>query len=142
MKKIIIIVVTLLLMGACPKVFTDNLVFEKQQKYKMVAGTIRNTGDGWEVLTDTGHEPLHVSSVTNDSLKITIHHSFKAKKVVSFTITPDETYMKEGMKSGASVGLDKTVVFLSREGEKVYLNPNSVVNSKGNFWFQGIFIVE
>jgi hypothetical protein len=118
----------------------SNFVFEQPEKqYKIVAGVIRNVGNGWELINDTAHEPIHVLSVSNNDLAITINHTFTAKQVVTMTVTPDETFVKDGIKAGASVGLDKTLVYLAHEGEKLYANPNTIISAKGNFWFYGVF---
>lgn len=130
------------LTGATNLESSNNLVFENQQKYKIVSGVIRNTGNGWELISDTAHEPLHIESVSNNNSAITIDYSFTAKKVVSFVVTPDETFVRNGLNAGSSVGLDKSLIYLSEQGTGVYSDPNEVISSKGNFWFYGIFIVE
>ena len=76
------------------------------KKYKIVAGVIRNIGNGWELIEDTNHSNINVLSVTNDTSKITITYNFIAKKVISFVATPDETMSFDNLFMGASVGLN------------------------------------
>lgn len=141
-RLVLLAFLVIILGGATRLETTNNLAFENQHKYKIVAGVIRNNGNGWEIIRDSGHESLHVKSVSNNNLTITIEHSFKASKVVSFMVTPDETFVKEGLTAGASVGLDKTFIYLSKSGSNAYSDPARVVSAKGNFWFYGMFIDE
>lgn len=129
-----------ILTGASDNETIGNFKFENQQNYKIVSGVIRNTGSGWEIISDSYHEPIHVKSVSNTNQFITIEHTFKAQKVVSFIVTPDETFIEDGINVGASVGLDKSILYVNQNG--TYLDPSKVVSSKGNFWFYGIFIVD
>ena len=79
------------------------------KKLKIIAGVIRNSGNGWEYINDSGHEPLNLTSVSVDANgKIEIDYGFTASKVLSLVATPDETFA--GLYSiGGSVGLDKTL---------------------------------
>lgn len=79
------------------------------KKLKILAGVIRNTGNGWEYIDDSGHNPLNLTSVSVDANgKIEIDYGFTASKVLSLVATPDETFA--GLYSiGGSVGLDKTL---------------------------------
>jgi hypothetical protein len=142
MVSVLILLTTVIPIGATSNETSNNLVFHTPEKYMMVSGVIRNTGDGWELITDDFHDSINVESVSNGKLAITVNHSFTAKKVVSFVVTPDETFVKEGLTAGASVGLDKTNIYLTKLGSNSYSDPNKIINSKGNFWFQGMFIVK
>jgi len=123
--------------------FTSGFAFlgNEEDNLKTVAGTIRNDGDGWEVITDSAHTPINVKDVTVENGAIKIEYDFTADKVVSLIVTPDETLMKEGYKSGSSVGLSHSYIFIGKEGSTNYVNPNDLVSKRGNFWFQGVFEV-
>lgn len=72
--------------------------------YRVVAGAIRNTGSGWELISDGQHFPMNVDSVSNNSASITIDYSgLNATGVVSGIVSPDETF--GGVyTAGASIG--------------------------------------
>jgi len=77
---------------------------EDEKKYKLVAGVIRNTVDGWRLIEDTVHTNMNIDSVSSDTSKITINFSFTAKKIISFIVAVDEDYAKKSYQTGASVG--------------------------------------
>jgi hypothetical protein len=67
------------------------------KKLGIVSGVIRNTGSGWDLISDSSHGNTYVDSVTNDTSKITIDYtSMGATKILSFVIVPDETYSELG----------------------------------------------
>lgn len=116
--------------GATPTVFP---------KLQQVAGTIRNTGSGWDVLDDSTHESIGVASVSEDTSKITITFDFTATKVVSFVATPDETYTGSDISSiGASVAVTYAELYLTNAAGSA-VDPTSLTNGSGNIWFQGLF---
>ena len=84
-------------------------IVDDGKQLKFIAGVIRNSGDGWEYINDSGHEPLNLTSVSVDENgRIEIDYGFTASKVLSLVATPDETFA--GLYSiGGSVGLDKTL---------------------------------
>ena len=88
------------------------------KKVSMIAGVIRNTGSGWELITDSSHDNISidpVDSVTNDASKIVVNYAgIGATKVLSFTIVPDETYAGLGYVAGASVGKTFANISVSR----------------------------
>lgn len=90
------------------------------KKYKVVAGVIRNTGSGWTFLEDANHIKLNCDHVTNDISIITIDFtSIAAKKVISFIVTPDETYDIAGYSTGVSVGLANAIISIAMEPVQV-----------------------
>lgn len=116
--------------GATPAVFP---------KLQQVAGTLRNTGSGWFVLSDTDHEPIGVASVSNDTSKITVTLDFTASKVISFVATPDETYAGASIGSiGSSVGLTSIDIYL-KDASGSAVDPSTLTNASGNIWFYGVF---
>jgi len=79
------------------------------KKVAFVAGVIRNSGNGWEYINDSGHNPMNLSSVTvNQNGQIVINYGFTASKVLSLVATPDETFARSYI-IGGSVGLDSTL---------------------------------
>ncbi|MBE6572991.1 MAG: hypothetical protein E7652_01190 [Ruminococcaceae bacterium] len=117
------------------------------EKIVYVAGVIRNSGDGWQLIEDDKHAPLNCKSVSVNESKgsISINYSdLNIKKVITFTVTPDETLSSMGYTCGASVGIDHTDVYIYREKLGIILekNPNKVVSSNGNLWFSGMFEIE
>lgn len=79
-------------------------------KVDFVAGVIRNTGSGWEIISDSEHKALNVSSVSNTSGFITITYESTFSQVISLTVNPDEVYAGYGLFIGASVGLSSAVI--------------------------------
>ena len=97
--------------------------------YKVVACVLRNTGSGWFAINDVDHEPLNITSVSNDNTQIILDYSgINATKVVSLVVAPDETYA--GLYDfGSSVGLDSSSIRISRrEKQKVV----SLITHTGN----------
>ena len=84
--------------------------------YKFVCGTIRNSGNGWAVLNDSGHNPINITSVAVDSVtnSIEIGHNIGATKVLSIIAVCDETFARL-YDVGTSVGLDSTHVYIYRK---------------------------
>lgn len=88
------------------------------KSYKMVACVVRNTGSGFDFISDTGHVPVGVTSISTavDQLSFTINYSFTASKVVSLLGTPDETLAQRGYVMGASVGLTSATFSVGQPG--------------------------
>lgn len=80
------------------------------KKIVLVAGVIRNTGNGWEYINNSGHNPMNLATVSvNESGQIVIGYGFTAKKVLSLIVAPDETFANK-YTFGGSVGLSDTLV--------------------------------
>lgn len=107
------------------------------RKFRVIAGTIRNTGTGWEVLNDTGHRPTGVTGVTVTSTAIVVSFA-STLKVVSFVCGPDETYASRGLRVGASVGLSSANVMCYQEDEHAI---SDFVSWNGTAWssLEGVF---
>lgn len=81
------------------------------KKHKIVAGVIRNSGDGWYFIVDENHQAdLNCISVSaNENGQIVIDYSgINATKVISLIMAPDETFSSLGYMVGCSVGLNKS----------------------------------
>lgn len=80
-----------------------------------VLGVIRNSGAGWQLISDTGHEPVGIDSIETTSTSITVNYAgAAASKVGTFIVDEDETLSAQGFSAGASVAADKAVISLSR----------------------------
>lgn len=83
------------------------------RSFRIVAAPLRNMGSGWAVISDTGHLPTGITSVSNDGTSITVGHSIGATKVVGSAVVIDDSLA--GLISvGASVGLSQSVLTLRR----------------------------
>lgn len=75
-------------------------------KVKFLTGIIRNTSNGWEFINNSTHKPLNLTTlevVTVGGQKaLRINYGFTAKKILSFAITADETFIGS-ISAGASV---------------------------------------
>ena len=125
------LIVSLVVIFLMPSKLTIN------EDYYLIGGVIRNIGEGWELIDDSGHEPLGIDKVETTDDAVIIHYS-KADKVVSLNVTPDETMAAEGYTMGASVGLDHSIINIY-DGEGNLINPNDYTNDRGNIWINGIF---
>lgn len=106
-------------------------------EYTLVAGVIRNSGNGWALLNDDGHEPIGITGVSQDDQKIIITYAPQSK-VIALTVTVDETMAAEGYSVGASVGLDTTRIYIYDKDNNA-VNPKDYVNKLGNIWIEGYF---
>lgn len=87
------------------------------KKYRTVSCAIRNSGAGFQLISDAGHAPLGVSGVTTDANNnIILAYDFVAKTVGSLVITPDETFSLLGYQIGASVGLTQATIEVGAPG--------------------------
>ncbi len=113
------------------------LLLSAQANAFEVYGAIRNKGEGFEVIKDSGHEGLNICNVkTTDTYVIFDYCGKKARFVQTLIITPDETYAVRGIIVGASVGLDKAVI---KFGNGKLINPHTLKAPSGNFWIYGKF---
>lgn len=100
-----------------PPVYYEDISDNK--KVKIIAGVIRNSGEGWEFIDNNGHEPLNLTSVSVDENGyIVINYGFTASKVLSLVVCPDEAFAGQ-YTCGASVGLNNSVI-------KIYSLPKSI----------------
>lgn len=80
-----------------------------QSNHRVIAGAIRNSGNGWEFIVDTNHQAdlncVSVGVANNDGRLYVDYSGINAKKVISFIAAPDEAFANLGYVIGASVGL-------------------------------------
>jgi hypothetical protein len=107
-----------------------------------VAGIIRRVEpNSWYVINDTSHSSLGISNIAEDNEKIVIYYDFNATKIHTFSVTPDETFSAMGYICGASVGLDRAYIYISKmdSGQIVPVDPTTINDNRGNFWIYGLF---
>lgn len=90
-------------------------------KIKIVAGVIRNTGEGWQFIEDSTHSKLGFSdiSVNTDNSTVVLTHNFTAKKILGFSVTPDEIFAQQGYVVGASVGVSSTSIKIALAAKEI-----------------------
>lgn len=111
----------------------------------VVAGTIRNTGDrGWFVLDDESHAPINISRVEVKKGVVIVYFPFRASKIHTFVVTPDETFGASGYFVGASVRKGSAAILVSKvvDGKAVPINASDIKSQIGNFWIYGLFTLE
>lgn len=83
---------------------------ELKERGIIVAGVIRNSGNGWGLIGG-GHEAINIDSVTTDNGNIVINYANIGNcNVVTFLATPDETFAGQNIYMGASVASDKATI--------------------------------
>lgn len=104
----------------------------------LIACALRNTGTGWYVINDSAHQPYGVTGVVEHPTYLEILHDVRAVQVISLTVTVDETYAKQALRCGASVGFDHSYIYLySGAANSAPLDPSTVAASSGNLWVLG-----
>lgn len=89
-------------------------------------------GGYWQPISDSGHLPINIASVSTSSTSITVHYTEPVAQVVTSAVTVDETLVALGYGCGASIGLGKLVITLARNGSAV--DPRTVNAPSGNLW--------
>lgn len=102
-------------------------------------GVIRNTGSGWFIMNNSGHQSIGLSGISQTTTKITVYFSKVYSKVNTCIVTVDDTMASQGYTVGASVGLDKVNIMIFDSDLNV-VNPASYTDSGGNIWISGHFI--
>lgn len=119
---------------------THVLVTEAGARLGVVSCALRNTGTGWAVISNTGHEPSGITGLVQNSDHIELQHSISATRVISMLVTPDETYAQVGLRAGASAGLTLSRIYLySGASGSAALDPATVSAASGNLWVSGLF---
>lgn len=97
----------------------NNAINTSNKNMAVITAILRNSGTGWEILDDSDHEPVNVSSVevtSGGSLKL--NYSITAKNVLSLIIAPDETFAKDYF-IGGSVGLTDATFNIFKNGHNI-----------------------
>lgn len=77
---------------------------EVGKSVQTLAGVVRNSGTGWFYIDDDNHNRINMSTVTVQNGSLRVEHTPNAQKVGTLIASPDETFAKEGMSCGSSVG--------------------------------------
>ncbi len=103
----------------------------------MIAGTIRNTGSGWYVVTDARHHPLNLT-VQPHGHSITINYP-KGLAVITLLVGPDEQFARQGIIVGAHVGTDYAMIWMAHyvRNRSVLIDTDTVRSKVGNIWILG-----
>ncbi len=116
----------------------SNLVIQTNDsthsKIHILAGVIRRTSNGWELINNSGHRSIGLNPTITEPTFNTIEVKFDRKysRVLTCTITADETYTERGFMFGASVGLDKLIIKHSKAGSPTKNTDLNIPNS--NIW--------
>jgi hypothetical protein len=112
---------------------------EDGTRLAIIAGALRNTGTGWHVIDDTGHEPSGITGLIQQADHLEVQHAVGAVRVVSMTVTVDETYAGTGLRVGASAGktLSRIYLYAGADGSPA-VDPATVCATNGNLWISGL----
>lgn len=104
-------------------------IADPAHRYRVVACALRNTGSGWSLIQDAGHEPIGISGVDINGDFVRLTYDFTASRVGALQVTPDETFAVTGIRAGASVGLSSANIQLAKVGGN-----NDYVSWNGTAW--------
>lgn len=104
--------------------------------YMQLSAALRNSGAGWHVIDDAGHDPLDISigAVTPTTLEVLFP---TVLEVCSLLVGPDEGFAKPPYSGvfGASVGLNRAIIQGTVSG--ALFNPKTWSNASANIWLTG-----
>jgi hypothetical protein len=85
---------------------------------KDVLGVFRNTDGIWSPIEDTGHTSRNITgfSTPTSGANFIINHNNNYVKVLSSAVTIDDSYAKNGLFVGASIGLNASSIFIYKKG--------------------------
>ncbi|MFF4943742.1 hypothetical protein [Streptomyces rubiginosohelvolus] len=107
------------------------------QTLRLLSCALRNTGSGWGLINDKGHEPTGVTGVVQHPDHLELTHAVGAVKVSSMQVTPDEYFAAYGVRCGVSGGLALSRIYLYTGSAITPVDPATVVGTSGNLWFTG-----
>lgn len=115
---------------------TATFTSDQGDKYMKLSAALRNSGSGWHVIDDAGHEPLGITigAVTQTTLEVLFPD---ALQVCDFICGPDEGFAKPPNKAvfGASVGLNRAIIQGTVGGAQ--FNPQTWSSTSANIWVSG-----
>lgn len=109
-----------------------------------MGGVIRCYGtQDCRLIQDADHTPLNVLGARASGEWIIIDY-MPVKKVISLTVTADETFVAQDIECGPSVGMERASIRCYGYKDNVYqqLYPEDLVSGSGNLWFVGLMEVE
>ena len=104
-------------------------------------GVLRNeAGEGWHILNDPAHHPYGLGKVTcnRSTGEINVRLVPPALGIVYASVDADETYVRAGYATGASVLLDRLRISFSREGRFVPCRSRALWLARSNVWIGGV----
>lgn len=107
------------------------------QHLRLLSCALRNTGTGWALINDAGHEPTGVTGVIQHPDHLEITHDVGAIRVSSMQVTVDEYYAARGIRVGVSVGLALSRIYLYSGSAITPVSPSSLAAASGNLWVTG-----
>jgi hypothetical protein len=113
------------------------------RKLFIVSGTARPNNDGtWLLLESSTFGSINISSVSVVSGKVRVTYSRTGSRVVTFVVTPDESFATSNIFCGASAGLSSADITLATSAG--YLDASTVHLADypwSNLWIFGILEV-
>ncbi|WP_439593870.1 hypothetical protein [Microbacterium sp.] len=107
-----------------------------------IAGTFRRvSATSWAMLDDAGHTSIGVDRIEVRADRLRVWHTFRASKVVTVQVTPDESFASAGVRVGASVGFAYTDVFFYMGASQTPVKPALLTKAGANVWITGLFLV-
>ncbi|MCC7029883.1 MAG: hypothetical protein IT257_06220 [Chitinophagaceae bacterium] len=108
-----------------------------QRSISILAGVIRrNSNNKWELLSDPGHHSIglkaNISEPTDSSIQVNFDKKYS--RVLTCSVTADETYAQRGFVFGGSCGFDKLIIYHSKAGAPTKNSDLSIAGS--NIWIQ------
>lgn len=100
-----------------------------------LSGAVRCTSGVYSVIGDASHSPFGIASVTTTSTYVRVTFDVTLTAVGDMQITPDETYVQNGVSMGGSVGLSYVDIKFALDGNAVA--PASVCYAYSNVWLNG-----
>lgn len=97
-----------------------------------VKAVVRGTAYGWKTIDDAGHTPIGVHSVIEMSDRVRVVFTTPCTRIAGAGATPDETYVVNGIATGASVALGHMDILFAKNGARISPNAAQIVGS--NVW--------
>lgn len=130
--KYLLVLLSLLLLGCA----NSDSVSPVDDTFE-VAGVLKHDGQKWYILVDNNHISINLDRIDTYPDRAELIFSKTASKVITFLITPDETYARLGISAGASVGFYNAVIYYGQNGHAI--NSNQLYYPGSNFFVYGRF---
>lgn len=104
------------------------------RQVSILAGVMRRINGSWILLNDTGHASIgllpNITEPTPNTIQVLFDKTYF--KVLTCSITPDETYARSGFIFGGSCLYDRVIIHHSKDG--VQSSNNQLEISGSNIW--------
>ncbi|MEE6129899.1 hypothetical protein V2E39_21045 [Chryseobacterium arthrosphaerae] len=91
----------------------------------------RNSGGVWGFVEDADHTKKGIVSITNNTNSFVINYAKNYSKILALTVVTDETYAKNGISVGSSVGNGYSQVFFYGNRVDGVIGNNLTVENAG-----------